>query len=77
MINNIENKGQNNILQMQIFSPQESYSVEYIAFLESDLGRLWQKIPFADLLRDITTQRLKQGKHVSSWGYLDIRGAML
>jgi transposase, IS5 family len=76
MINNIENKGQNKILQMQIFSPQESYSVEYIAFLESDLGRLWQKIPFADLSRDITTQLSKQGKHVPSWGYLDIRGAI-
>jgi hypothetical protein len=40
MINIIENKGQNKILHMQIFSPQESYSVEYIAFLESDLDRL-------------------------------------
>jgi hypothetical protein len=29
---------------MQIFSPQESYSVVYIAFLESDLGRLWYYI---------------------------------
>jgi hypothetical protein len=76
MINNIENKGQTKILQMQIFSPQESYSVEYIAFLASDLGRLWQKIPFADLSKDITNQLLKQGKHVPSWGYLDIRGAI-
>jgi transposase, IS5 family len=76
MINIIENKGQNKILQMQIFSPQESYSVEYIAFLESDLGRLWQKIPFAELSKDITDALLKQRKHVPSWGYLDIRGAL-
>ena len=66
----------NKILQLEIFTPQTGYSVESLRFITSDLGRLWQKIPFEQLAEDVARRLIKQGIHVSSWGYLDIRGGI-
>ena len=66
----------NKIRQLEIFSPQTGYSVESLRFITSDLGRLWQKIPFDQLAEEVTRRLMKQGIHVPSWGYLDIRGGI-
>ena len=66
----------NKIRQLEIFTPQTGYSVESLRFITSDLGRLWQKIPFDQLAEDVSRRLMKQGIHVPSWGYLDIRGGI-
>jgi transposase, IS5 family len=76
MINYIDYKGQNKILQMQLFDTKAGRSVEQILFLESDLGRLWQKLPIEALAKSLEAKLSEQGKHVPRWGYFDIRGAI-
>lgn len=61
---------------MEIFAPQTGYSADALRFLTSDLGRLWQKIPFEQLAESVTRRLIKQGIHVPSWGYMDIRGGI-
>ncbi len=61
---------------MEIFTPETGYSVGSVQFLTSDLGRLWQKIPFESLAESVSKGLTKQGIHVPSWGYLDIRGGI-
>lgn len=47
-----------------------------IVFLQSDLGQLWQKIPFDSLAQSISQCAKKQDFHVPQWGWFDIRGAI-
>ena len=69
-------KEQNKILQLQIFDSTSVLSPEFLDFLVSDLGRLWQKIPFDSLSSMLTDRLKKQGVHVPSWGTFDLRGGM-
>lgn len=66
----------NKIRQLEIFSPETGYRVDYLQFCTSDLGLLWQTIPFERLSESIVSAVKKQGKHVPSWGWLDVRGGL-
>lgn len=76
MKKNIKSEIPNKIRQLEIFSPETGYSLESVRFIRSDLGRMWQKIPFEDLSEMVKARLIKQGFHVPSWGYLDIRGGI-
>ena len=72
----ILNEVPNKIRQLEIFTPQTGYSVSALQFITSDLGRLWQKIPFEQLAEAVCRRLMKQVIHVPRWGYLDIRGGI-
>lgn len=66
----------NKIRQIEMFSRETGYSLESLRFINSDLGHLWQKIPFEALSEAMKGRLMKQGIHVPSWGYMDIRGGI-
>ena len=66
----------NKIRQLQLFPIELGVAPAYYRFLRSDLGQLWQKIPFDSLAQSIVRCARKQGSHVPQWGWFDIRGAI-
>jgi transposase, IS5 family len=76
MINNIIYEEPNKIRQLQLFRPEIGMKVEYVRFMTSELGALWQRIPFEALAQRIEQSVRRQGAHVPSWGWLDIKGAL-
>ena len=66
----------NKIRQLQLFPIEFGVKPAFHRFLQSDLGQLWQKIPFDTLAQSIAQSAKKQGSHVPQWGWLDIRGAL-
>ena len=76
MINKTDSEGRNKIGQMQLFAPEVGIKPSYMRFLQSDLGQLWQSIPFESLALSIESSARKQKAHVPQWGWFDIKGAL-
>ena len=76
MINKTDSEGRNKIGQMQLFAPEVGIKPSYMRFLQSDLGQLWQSIPFESLALVIELSARKQNAHVPQWGWFDIKGAL-
>lgn len=66
----------NKIRQLQLFPIEFGVKPAYYRFLQSDLGQLWQKIPFDSLAQSIVQCAKKQGSHVPQWGWFNIQGAL-
>ena len=75
-MNKTDIEGRNKIGQMQLFAPEVGIKPSYMRFLQSDLGQLWQSIPFESLALVIESSARKQNAHVPQWGWFDIKGAL-
>jgi transposase, IS5 family len=69
-------EGQHKIWQLQLFAPQTGLTPGYIKFMSSELGQLWQKIPFDALSAQIEKSVLQQGAHIPSWGWFSIKSGI-
>jgi hypothetical protein len=67
---------QNKIRQLQLFKPEFGVNPHYYRFLQSELGILWQSIPFESLAQAIEKKALKHGVRIPRWGGMDIRGGL-
>jgi transposase, IS5 family len=72
----IKNEEPNKIRQWQLFEPEIGLTPESVAFLSSELGELWQKIPFDDIVKRIEESAKKQGVAVPQCKSLSLKGGI-
>ena len=49
--------------EISFISPQKEFSLYWSSFLESELGRIYQAIPWADLIKSLNLREKRRGRH--------------
>jgi transposase, IS5 family len=72
----IKNEEPNKIRQLQLFGSEIGMTPEIALFMTSELGQLWQKIPFEALADRIQRAAKKQNVAVPQYTGLDLKGGI-